>query len=90
VNFNSHTDRVVAVDGSLVNTLTPGEARGHSYAGPTGPDLRRAATSVLRMASPRTPIFPTMKPSSWGEPPAAVFAGVATGDVDAAARRSTI
>jgi predicted RNA-binding Zn ribbon-like protein len=90
VNFNSHTDRVVAVAVSLVNTLTAGEARGHSYAAPAGPDLRRAATGVLRAASPRTPDLSgheAVQLSELATELRAVFAGVATGDVDAAAHQ---
>ena len=90
MNFNSHTDRVVAVAVSLVNTLTAGEARGHGYAPPAGPDLCRAATAVLRAASPRTPELSGPETAQLSELAAqlrVVFAGVAAGDVDAAAHQ---
>ena len=90
MNFNSHTDRVVAVAVSLVNTLTAGEACGHGYATPTGPDLRRAATAVLQAASPRTPELSGTEAAQLSELAAklrVVFAGVAAGDVDAAAHQ---
>jgi predicted RNA-binding Zn ribbon-like protein len=90
VNFNSHTDRVVAVAVSLVNTLTAGEACGHSYDPPAGPDLRRAAAAVLRASSPRTPEPSGPEAAQLSELAAklrVVFAGVAAGDVDAAARQ---
>ena len=81
---------MVAVAVSLVNTLTPGEARGHGYATPAGPDLRRAATAVLRAASPRTPKLSGPEAAQLSELAAklrAVFAGVAASDVDAAAHQ---
>ena len=90
MNFNSHTDRVVAVAVSLVNTLTAGEACGHGYDPPAGPDLRRAATAVLRAASPRTPGLSGPEAAQLSELAAklrVVFAGVAAGDVDAAAHQ---
>ena len=90
MNFNSHTDRVVMVAVSLVNTLTAGEACGHSYAAPAGPDLRRAATAVLRAASPRTPELSGPEAAQLSELATrlrVVFAGVAAGDVDAAAHQ---
>ena len=90
MNFNSHTDRVVAVAVSLVNTLTAGEAWGHRYDPPAGPDLRRAATAVLRAASPRTPDLSGPEAAQLSELAAklrVVFAGVAAGDVDAAAHQ---
>ena len=90
MNFNSHTDRVVAVAVSLVNTLTPGEACGHGYAPPAGPDLCRAATAVLRAGSPRTPDLSGPEAAQLSELAAKlriVFAGVAAGDVDAAAHQ---
>jgi len=34
VNFNSHTDRVVAMAADLVNVLTAGESRGRPYQAP--------------------------------------------------------
>jgi predicted RNA-binding Zn ribbon-like protein len=83
-------DTVVAVAVGLVNTLTPGEAHGHSYAVPEGPDLCDAATGVLRAASPGTRQLSGPEAVQLRDLAAelrAVFAGVASGDVDAAAHR---
>jgi predicted RNA-binding Zn ribbon-like protein len=88
VNFNSHMDVVVAMAVRLVNTLTAGEARGHGYAPPDGPDLARAATSALRDASPHTHDLSEREAAQladFAEAFRAVFAGVASGDLDAAA-----
>jgi len=48
VNFNSHLDAVISVAVSLVNTLTPGEARGRSYQPPAGEAACAAVTAALR------------------------------------------
>jgi len=48
VNFNSHLDAVISVAVSLVNTLTPGEARGRSYQPPGGEAACAAVTAALR------------------------------------------
>jgi predicted RNA-binding Zn ribbon-like protein len=48
VNFNSHLDSVIAVAVSLVNTLTPGEARGRAYQPPAGDAVCAAVTTALR------------------------------------------
>jgi len=48
VNFNSHLDSVIAVAVSLVNTLTPGEARGRSYQPPAADAACAAVTAALR------------------------------------------
>jgi CGNR zinc finger/Putative stress-induced transcription regulator len=83
-------DIVVAVAVSLVNTLTAGEACGHSYAPPDGPDLRRAATDVLRAVGRGTHEVSEGEAAQLGDLAAelrAVFAGVAAGDLDAAAHQ---
>jgi predicted RNA-binding Zn ribbon-like protein len=49
VNFNSHTDAVVTNTVRLVNALTPGEARGRSYAVPPGADRTTAAAEAVRL-----------------------------------------
>jgi len=48
VNFNSHLDAVISVAVSLVNTLTPGEARGRGYQPPVGEAACAAVTTALR------------------------------------------
>src|ERR1700747_3156151 len=48
VNFNSHLDAVISVAVSLVNTLTPGEARGRRYQPPAGAAACAAVTAALR------------------------------------------
>jgi len=48
VNFNSHLDTVISVAVSLVNTLTPGEARGRGYQPPAGEAACAAVTAALR------------------------------------------
>ena len=48
VNFNSHTDAVVAVSAGLVNTATPGSRRGRPYPIPKGGELAKALTGALR------------------------------------------
>jgi predicted RNA-binding Zn ribbon-like protein len=90
VNFNSHMDAVVAMAVRLVNLLTAGEARGHDYDPPAGPELARVATSALRVASPRTPDLSEREAAQLAEFAQAfraVFAGVASGDVDGAAHQ---
>jgi predicted RNA-binding Zn ribbon-like protein len=90
VNFNSHTDAVLAVAVTLVNTLTPGQARGRPYAPPDGAALPAAARAALQAdgSSDRPPLA-----LAEGEQVGAVaaelrpvFEAVAVGDVDAAAR----
>jgi predicted RNA-binding Zn ribbon-like protein len=90
VNFNSHMDAVVTMAVRLVNTLTAGEARGQGYAPPDGPDLASAATSALRTASPHTHDLSEREArqlTDFAKAFRAVFAGVASGEVDAAAHR---
>nr|WP_062332076.1 CGNR zinc finger domain-containing protein [Herbidospora sakaeratensis] len=48
MNFNSHTDAVVAMFVTLVNVLTPGERRGRPYVVPTGPELAAEVAAALR------------------------------------------
>jgi predicted RNA-binding Zn ribbon-like protein len=52
VNFNSHLDAVISVAVSLVNTLTPGEARGRDYRPPAGQAACTAVTAALRNGQP--------------------------------------
>ena len=47
VDYNSHTDAVLAVTVALVNALTPGEAHGKTFAPPTGDELATAVQAAL-------------------------------------------
>jgi predicted RNA-binding Zn ribbon-like protein len=47
VNFNSHTDVVVAVAVALVNVATSGQAQGREYAAPEGEALHDAVNAAL-------------------------------------------
>jgi len=83
-------DTVVTVAVGLVNRLTAGEAYGHSYAPPDGPDLRRAAAGVLQAALPGTRQLSEREAAQLSDLATelrTVFAAVASGDVDAAARQ---
>ncbi len=91
MNFNSHTDVVVAVAVDLVNLLTAGERRGLPYQPPSGPDGLTQLDALLKKRGGRG--------LAGAEPAAAagfaavalalraVFAAVAAGDLDAAAGR---
>jgi predicted RNA-binding Zn ribbon-like protein len=89
VNFNSHTDVVVGVAVTLVNLLTPGEDRSRAYQPPAGADLAARLNAVFKSAGSRTVVTPAEAEAF--TPVAvdlrAVFAAVAAGDVDSAARR---
>jgi len=54
VNFNSHTDRIVAVAAELVNLLTPGENRGRAYQPPDGQDRVARLQALLEAAGGRS------------------------------------
>jgi predicted RNA-binding Zn ribbon-like protein len=95
VNFNSHTDLVVAIAVDLVNLLTAGERRGKAYRPPAGPDAVAELDALLRGSGGRG----LTRPEDAGAPSVAadftavagalraVFAAVAAGEVDAAAGR---
>ncbi|GII79282.1 hypothetical protein Sru01_42640 [Sphaerisporangium rufum] len=99
MNFDGHTDTVVAVAVALVNALTAGENRGRPYALPAGEELRTAATGALRTAAGpqvRTGARRAREPVGDAEAVALVgvaaelrpiFDAVAAGDVDTAARQ---
>jgi predicted RNA-binding Zn ribbon-like protein len=56
VDFNSHTDAVLAVTVALINTLTPGDAHGRAYAPADGDQRAEAARQALNadgVARPR-------------------------------------
>ena len=83
-------DIVVTVAASLVNTLTPGEDRGHRYPPVDDTQLPAAATAALRAGSPGTrdvTLPEAMELRRFAMAFRAVFSAVASGDVDAAARQ---
>ncbi|MGO9783060.1 MAG: CGNR zinc finger domain-containing protein [Streptosporangiaceae bacterium] len=90
MNFNSHTDAVLAVAVALVNALTPGQARGRPYPAPDGRARQAAARAALQAdgASGRRPL--TLAEGEQVGAVAAelrpVFEAVAAGEVDTAAR----
>ncbi len=82
-------DVVVAMAVRLVNTLTAGEARGQGHYPPDGPDLARAATTALRAVQPETHDLSQREAtqlSEFAQAFRAVFAHVASGDLDTAAQ----
>jgi predicted RNA-binding Zn ribbon-like protein len=83
-------DVVVTVAASLVNTLTPGEDRGHPYPPVDDAQLPAAATAALRAGSPGTrdvTLAEATELRRFAMAFRAVFSAVASGDVDAAARQ---
>ncbi|PZG38753.1 hypothetical protein C1I98_24300 [Spongiactinospora gelatinilytica] len=87
MNFNSHTDGVVAVAVGLVNVLTHGTRRGRAYAPPEGEERRRAVAESLRPGGGRAQIADEEVAELTGIAAElrAVFTAVGRGDVDAAA-----
>jgi predicted RNA-binding Zn ribbon-like protein len=91
VNFNSHTDAVLAVTVALVNALTPGDAHGRAYFPPIGDERAGAAREALNADGVDRP-----RPLTAAEADAlaavadelrAVFEALASGDIDDAAER---
>ena len=83
-------DIVVTVAVSLVNTLTPGEKRGHGYPPPDETALPAAATAALRAGQPHTrdvTLPEARELRGFAMAFRVVFAAVAAGDVDTAARQ---
>ena len=83
-------DIVVTVAASLVNTLTPGEDRGHAYPPVDDTQLPAAATAALHAGSPGTrdvTLPEAMELRRFAMAFRAVFSAVASGDVDGAARQ---
>jgi CGNR zinc finger/Putative stress-induced transcription regulator len=82
VNFNSHTDRVVAQAAEFVNLLTPGERHGRPYQPPAAQDqldtLPGYTGSTEAEAAEFTALAGRLR---------LVFAAVTAGDIDDAARR---
>jgi predicted RNA-binding Zn ribbon-like protein len=83
-------DIVVTVAVNLVNLLTPGEERGHPYPPPDEAGLPAAATAALRAGRPdaRDVTLPEARElAGFAMAFRVVFAAVASGDVDTAARQ---
>jgi predicted RNA-binding Zn ribbon-like protein len=90
VNFNSHTDGVVAIAVGLVNALTAGEMRGRPYPAPEGEERADAATQALRVGGRRYAEVTAEEAAELAGVAAAlrvVFDSVARGDADEAARQ---
>ncbi len=89
MNFNSHTDVVVAAAVDLVNLLTAGERRGRPYQPPAGPDGLAQLDALLAKRGGRGLAGAEPAAADGFAPVAralrAVFAAVAAGDLDAAA-----
>jgi predicted RNA-binding Zn ribbon-like protein len=86
VNFNSHTDAVVAMAVELVNLLTEGERRGRRYRPPAGGDRVTRLTALLRTAGGRgASAAETAEFIPLADQLRAVFERVAAGDIDGAA-----
>jgi predicted RNA-binding Zn ribbon-like protein len=89
VNFDSHTDAVLAAATELVNALTPGHARGRAYTPPAGGALTAAARSALRAGGGGTQPVTMTEAEELGAVAAAlrsVFEAVAARDLDRAAQ----
>jgi predicted RNA-binding Zn ribbon-like protein len=89
VDYNSHTDAVLAVTVALVNALTPGCAHGRPYQPPAGDQratVTRDALNADGVARPR-PVSAAEADELTGVAAELrqVFEAVATGDVDRAA-----
>jgi predicted RNA-binding Zn ribbon-like protein len=89
VDFNGHTDAVLAVTVALINTLTPGDEHGRAYTPPDGGQQAEAARQALNADGVARP-----RPVSAAEAAELarvaaelrrIFAAVAQGDVDQAA-----
>jgi predicted RNA-binding Zn ribbon-like protein len=90
VNFNSHVDAVITVAVSLVNTLTPGQARGRDYQPPDGAGRNAAVTTALRTGRAATEPVTAAQAADLAVVASqlrTVFDAVDRGDVDAAARQ---
>src|SRR5580658_2869260 len=89
VNFNSHTDAVVRMAVALVNLLTEGEQRGRKYLPPAGVQ-RSAQLNALFEGARSTTAVTVAEAGAFGGVAAelrGVFAALAAGDIDDAARR---
>ncbi|GIH25107.1 hypothetical protein Aph01nite_34170 [Acrocarpospora phusangensis] len=84
MNFNSHSDTVVAIAVALVNALTPGERRGRPYPVPAGEERRAAVAEAVRARREVTDAEAGELVGCAAEL-RAVFEAVARGDLDHAA-----
>ncbi|MEW9527337.1 CGNR zinc finger domain-containing protein [Microbispora sp. NPDC049125] len=90
MNFNSHTDAVVAMAVALVNALTAGEARGRPYEPPAGGDRTAAVAEALAAGSRKPPRVSTADADALAgvaQDLRGVFEAVAGADADGAASR---
>ncbi len=85
MNFNSHTDAVVAVSAELVNTATAGSRRGRPYPLPHDNELAKALAAGLR-ARGRMDATQARKLVAAAARLRIVFEQAGRGDIDAAAR----
>lgn len=89
MDFNSHTDAVVAVTVRLVNVLTPGESHGRTYHPPEGAELSAAVNDALRTGDRRTREVGTEEAGELRDVAVRLrvaFDAVAAGSLDTAAR----
>lgn len=82
MNFNSHTDGMVARTAALVNVVTPGERQGRTYDVPTGPTLAAAVADALGRDVPAREVGAVVEV---GVAAREVFVVAGRGDLDAAA-----
>ncbi|MBO3744697.1 CGNR zinc finger domain-containing protein [Streptosporangiaceae bacterium NEAU-GS5] len=91
MNFNSHTDGVIAAAVALVNALTPGDRRGKPYEPPPpGPERAAAAWQELRAIYREAREVTAGEADDLAEVAAelrVVFEAVARDDLDTAAHR---
>ena len=89
MDFNSHTDVVVRVSVALVNMLTAGEERGRAYQPPAGGERAAQLNALFTGVGSRTVVTEAEGAEFSGVAAdlRGVFAAVATGDIDAAARQ---
>lgn len=86
MNFNSHTDAVVAASVELVNIATPGSRRGRPYPLPKRAELARVLSAGLHTHG-RIDAAQTGKLVAAAAGLRVVFELAGRGDIDAAARR---
>jgi predicted RNA-binding Zn ribbon-like protein len=89
VNFNSHTDLVVAIAAEFANLLTAGERRGRPYQPPAGPELLAQLNTLLAFAGGHV-VATEAEAAEFADLAGrlrTVFAAVAADDVDGAAGR---
>ncbi|RFU38155.1 CGNR zinc finger domain-containing protein [Actinomadura logoneensis] len=90
MDFNSHSDRVVAAAVGLVNAFTPGERRGRPYTPPADPAERSAAAFGVWNEETEGKALTEAELDELAAVAARlreVFEAVARGDVDGAAER---